>query len=56
MTDRIEGTEFRCPLCGSRRWGTDMTQPEWVGYCSECPFTWPRTEDAKYFHQKARTK
>lgn len=48
MTDR----SFKCPDCGSREWGTSnasKTFREWRGHCQECTFSWPRTDDAKYW-------
>ena len=43
---------FRCPVCGSREWGTEnLSRPfrEWVGHYDNCTFTWPRTDDVKHW-------
>lgn len=60
MSEELEDTgllarvdkSFKCPVCGSREWGTsNASQPfrKWIGHCQECTFTWPRTDDAKYW-------
>ena len=46
--------QFTCPKCGCHHFGTDgCAGPKegMVGYChgNECGFTWPRTDDHKYF-------
>ena len=57
----IDVTEFTCPVCGSHRFGTTIKGPPLdartnVGHCHNipCKFTWPRSDDAKYFHKTGR--
>ena len=53
--------DFFCPKCDAfTQWGTSgSTGPKgtWVGHCygshgSGCGFSWPRTDDSKYFKAK----
>ena len=48
-----EHKEFRCPKCGSKYWGTTMFPGDIErGFCHGslgCHFSWPRSEDHKYF-------
>ncbi|AUR82704.1 hypothetical protein NVP1271B_06 [Vibrio phage 1.271.B._10N.286.54.B4] len=47
------GKEFKCPQCGSNRFGTsDCTSENMTGHCHGftetghvCKFTWPRSEE-----------
>lgn len=48
--------EFTCPKCGSHYWGTTELKSGGTGNChgtlnpiTDCDFTWPRSEDNKYF-------
>jgi predicted RNA-binding Zn-ribbon protein involved in translation (DUF1610 family) len=64
VPDHLKST-FVCPECGSSLYGTsNCLAPfsEWVGNChgekqlpdgrvSSCHFTWPRTDDSKYFKE-----
>lgn len=58
----IEDVQFTCPQCGSHEFGSsDPGKPdEMRGHCHgtwtdaqgadrNCSFSWPRTEDSKYF-------
>jgi transcription elongation factor Elf1 len=48
----VTNRSFKCPVCGSREWGTSnasKTFREWRGHCQECTFSWPRTDDANYW-------
>ena len=65
MTDQVEQKRFTCPRCGSHKFGTHVEGAvRWdlstsTGACHgytqtkmgslPCGFTWPRTDDAKYF-------
>ena len=47
---------FKCPQCGSGRWGThnlDDHPKKWIGSChgDNCDFEWPRTQDHLYFQE-----
>ena len=51
-----EITKFTCPNCGGYKYGTDGSAgpvETWIGHCQSdfinCHFSWPRTEDDKYF-------
>ena len=53
--------QFTCPECGSHHFGTsNCTSPsdKWVGHChgyiggQPCRFSWPRTDDSKYFSER----
>lgn len=52
--------EFSCPKCRSRFYGSTSAGSDMKGHChgevmtgdgylSRCSFTWPRSEDWKYF-------
>lgn len=56
--DINEDIGFVCPKCGGHYWGTsncsDSTSPTPIGHCHDqygirCRFTWPRSDDFKYF-------
>ena len=64
MPNQIENQRFTCPECGSDRFGSAQGPGGgiWRGYCHgtvhgkkpgeaelNCKFSWPRSEDAKYF-------
>ena len=48
--------EFKCPVCGGSRWGTDATSADVTGHCNTpgCGFTWPRAADFRFFRRIER--
>lgn len=55
LTSASGSAPFRCPKCGSAKWGTShCTEPfaKWIGHCHGlgCKFTWHRaTQDGDVF-------
>lgn len=54
----IKPGEFKCPECGSNRFGTSnclaKNPADMIGHChgAGCRFTWSRADDKKYFSER----